>query len=248
MKNKLPTIKFCVILFFLIAETIIYVLFMARDIAGTQGTTAIKYAGILLCLAMAAAQTAFAGHDGLLIAAALLFTAVSDIFILVLNDYYEIGLCTFIAVQTAYYARIYLTNGKNPLPSLAVRAGLAAAVMVALAATASLEPLTALVAVYFTGLLVNAVESAFLIKLSKRYILFALGLLLFIGCDICVGIYNFGPVLGISLPPALLNFAAVAMWGFYLPSQVLIVLSANKIKYKPYLFGKTKKNNGDDHS
>ena len=41
------------------------------------------------------------------------------------------------------------------------------------------------------------------------------------GCDVCVGLFN-------VLPPASPLYAAVSvgMWLFYLPSQVLITLSA----------------------
>ena len=49
------------------------------------------------------------------------------------------------------------------------------------------------------------------------------GLTLFIGCDVCVGAFNAAPGL---LPDGLCRFAAVGMWLFYLPSQVLISLSA----------------------
>lgn len=56
---------------------------------------------------------------------------------------------------------------------------------------------------------------------SKSLALFAWGLSLFVCCDVCVGLWN----LSVPLPPALLEFARVGMWLFYLPSQVLIVLS-----------------------
>ena len=50
-----------------------------------------------------------------------------------------------------------------------------------------------------------------------------LGLLLFVGCDVCVGLHNLA-----GLPVPLSAFAQVGMWLFYLPSQVLIVLSIPK--------------------
>ena len=46
--------------------------------------------------------------------------------------------------------------------------------------------------------------------------MFAIGLLLFTCCDICVGAWNLGLLPG---------FTRIGMWLFYLPSQVLIVLS-----------------------
>lgn len=85
---------------------------------------------------------------------------------------------------------------------------------------------------YFLTLCLNAVEAYVLSHpLKERWHdeaaagkvrpIFAVGLILFICCDICVGLWNLYPP-----PPRLLReFAQVGMWFFYLPSQVLIVLS-----------------------
>ena len=55
---------------------------------------------------------------------------------------------------------------------------------------------------------------------TKRAVRFAVGLGLFFLCDLCVGLHN--------LPQnALSGFASLAMWAFYLPGQVLIVLSTD---------------------
>ena len=50
--------------------------------------------------------------------------------------------------------------------------------------------------------------------------MFGTGLLLFVGCDLCVGLHNLA-----GIPAPLAAFARVGMWLFYLPSQVLITLS-----------------------
>ena len=62
-------------------------------------------------------------------------------------------------------------------------------------------------------------------RVPKRNILFFIGLILFLCCDLCVGLFNFSEV-GITLPAALEKVIAPAMWLFYLPSQVLITISA----------------------
>ena len=58
--------------------------------------------------------------------------------------------------------------------------------------------------------------------LNERLGRIALGLTLFVGCDLCVGLFN--ARLSGSLPLHLLVY--LGMWFFYLPSQVLIALSA----------------------
>ena len=60
------------------------------------------------------------------------------------------------------------------------------------------------------------------LRLWEAAALFALGLTLFVGCDVCVGIFNLPGL----LPDALYQFSRIGMWLFYLPSQVLIALSA----------------------
>lgn len=85
---------------------------------------------------------------------------------------------------------------------------------------------------YFLNLCLNAVEAYTLSRPSRESWhseavtekvrpIFAVGLILFICCDICVGLWNLYP----PLPPLLREFVRVGIWFFYLPSQVLIVLS-----------------------
>lgn len=223
---------------FAVIQCVIYVTFMVIDNTSGNSTVVIRYGGILLCLVAACVSWLFYGSDGLCLTVALFFTAVADLFMFVLNDYYEISVCAFIVVQSAYLARIYLILGKKPY-SLTVRGVLIAAVFIILGATNTLNFLTALVAVYFPMLLCNTAESLFLVRISKKYLLFFFGLLLFVGCDICVGLYNFD-MLGIELSLGLRNFVGAGMWAFYFPSQTLIVLSARRAEFR--LFSKEHNN------
>ena len=82
-----------------------------------------------------------------------------------------------------------------------------------------LSPLNLLAAVYFANFLVNACQA-----LSLPCRCFSWGLWLFLLCDVCVGVHN-QPEL---FPRWLAAFAQVGMWLFYLPGQVLLVLSGRK--------------------
>lgn len=225
MKNFIIRYKLYILSAFALAEAAIYIAFMAIECTSGTNPVMLKYCGILLCLLTSACLCPACGRDGILLVCAFAFTAISDLFIFVLNDFYEVGVCTFILTQVCYFVRIYLALGKKPYISIAVRAALAGAAMLALGLTGNLIALTALVAIYFPMLLCNAAESVLLFKASKTYILFFAGLLLFIGCDICVGLNNFAGF-GISLPAGVVSFVGIAMWAFYLPSQTLIVTSA----------------------
>ena len=235
MKVTLPKDKKIYIFgLFVLVETAIYITFIVYDFAFGNNLIYLKYAGILTCLAFAAIGIYFYGKDAILVSAALVFTAISDLFILVMFKYMEAGLCTFIITQFIHFARIYLINGKKPYISLGVRAAAVAITLIVLGALNMLNSaLVVLCCIYFPQLVINAVESAFLIKINKKYILLFIGLVLFLLCDICVGFFNMGQI-GVALPAGVSRSARLAIWIFYLPAQVLITLSERKTDYHPF--------------
>ena len=231
MKNFIRRYKLYILGAFALAEIGIYISFLVIQGTADYDPVMLKYSGILLCLLTAVLLSPVCGKDGITLVCAFVFTAVSDMFIFVLDDFYEVGVCTFIITQSIYLSRIYIALGKRPYISIAVRVALSGITMLVLGLTGNLIALTALVAIYFPMLVCNAVESVFLFKISKIYILFFVGLVLFIGCDICVGLNNFES-LGIDLSAGVQKFVGIAMWAFYLPSQVLIALSAREVTYE----------------
>lgn len=200
---------------FLAAEAILYAAFLTLDLLGRGGQTVwLKYAGILLCLA-AVLLSALRGGDRQT-AAALALTAGADLFLLVLNRHYAVGVLLFLCVQTLYFLRLRRAGAPR---ALWLRAGLPLLLGLGLCWLRMAAPLNLLAALYFSQLLSNTVL-AWTLPGSRRR-LFALGLTLFVGCDLCVGLFNSGLV-----SAGLYRAASVGMWAFYLPSQVLIALSA----------------------
>lgn len=196
-------------------ETALYAAFLAMDLTGAgPSTVPVKYAGILLCVCFAL-YAALQGGDRLALPA-LALTALADWFLLVRNDRYAVGVAVFLCVQTVYYLRLRRLGAGSGWPLRAALALLAGAGLYALNLA---SPLNLLAGLYFSQLLSNTLL-AWSVK-GKRLTLFALGLTLFVGCDVCVGLTNSGLV-----PPEVLRFVSVGMWLFYLPSQVLIALSA----------------------
>lgn len=196
---------------FLPVEGVIYACFLLLDLTGRGGETAgIKYAGILLCLAFS-----LLGSDRL-VPLALGLTAGADWFLLVRNDHYAAGIALFLCVQAVYYVRLR-TAGADGAHLL--RAALALGAGLGVYAAGMASPVNLLAALYFSQLASNALL-AWRLK-GERWRSFALGLTLFAGCDVCVGLFN---VLPGSSP--LYCAVSVGMWMFYLPSQVLIALSA----------------------
>ena len=234
MKFKLPkSVEFYVFGAFVLIESIIYIIIQIYDFAFSENLIYLKYAGILTCLAFAAAGIYFYGKDGIVITVALVFTAISDLFILIMLNF-VVGISTFIVVQLIHFTRIYLINGKKPWISLGVRLAVVAVGFALFGGLGMLNaPIVVLACIYFPQLIINTVESALLIKIDKTYILLFVGLLLFTFCDIFVGLYNAG-TLGLDMPADLLDLSRKFIWTVYLPAQVCIVLSVKKTEYKPF--------------
>ena len=196
---------------FLSVEGALYALFLALDLTGRGGQSVpLKYAGILLCLAFS-----LLGTDRL-VSLALALTAGADWFLLVRNDHYALGVALFLCVQTVYYLRLRRAGADSAWP---LRSALALGAGLGVYALHMASPVNLLAALYFSQLVSNTLLAWTLKGAPRRA--FALGLTLFVGCDVCVGLFN---VLPPGSPPYLA--ASVGMWLFYLPSQVLIALSA----------------------
>ena len=200
---------------FLAAESILYAAFLALDLTGqSAGSVQVKYGGVLLCV-LFALSCALRGGDKL-VPLALALTAGADWFLLVRNDNYPVGIALFLCVQAVYYLRLRRGGASAAYP---LRAGLALAAGLGLYALKLASPVNLLAGLYFSQLLSNTVLAW--TRKGRRWRIFAAGLTLFVGCDICVGLFNTLPA-GAPLYPAV----SVGMWFFYLPSQVLIALSA----------------------
>ena len=152
-----------------------------------------------------------------LVSAALTLTVLADVFLLLLDAHYALGIVLFCLVQGLYFVRIYRSNGGRSLWGL--RAALFVLALVVLNVLDLLIPLNILALFYFTNFFCNALSSLSCPGQSMR--LFSVGLWLFLCCDACVGLFQ-NPQL---VPPAVSAFVSVGMWLFYLPAQVLIALS-----------------------
>lgn len=198
---------------FLAAESILYAIFLSLDLLGhSDKTYYFRYFGILLCLVFAL-LCAFRGGDRLT-APAMALTAAADWFLLLRDDHLTLGVALFLGVQALYAFRIY-RSGKGC--GLRLRLCLALIFISILLFLKLASPLNMLAVFYFSQLVSNTILAWQIPSLR----LFASGLTLFIGCDICVGLFN-----TVALSSAVFPFVSIGMWFFYLPSQVFIVLSS----------------------
>lgn len=99
-----------VLTLFLTVEAVLYAAFLTWDLTiGGRGSNPIKYAGILLCLAYSLYLGRLGGSR--LMPAALSLTALADVFLLLLDTHYALGIGLFCLVQGIYLVRIFRSNG-----------------------------------------------------------------------------------------------------------------------------------------
>ena len=242
---------------FIMFQTGLYGAFLTLDLTGgsIRLSSYIKFSMIILCFCYVLLQGRSEGRSiNFFIQAAMLFTIISDLFLLILDQYYY-GVLTFIVVQQFYSLRLILLKDRNRgvwdypklrIPKLTVtilrnylkRLGLqvALAFMICLLLSyfkIALEALIIATVFYFISILTNVISAIRLAQIyprEKTNILFAIGMLLFLLCDINVGLFNLSGF--ISLPEGIYSkiyeAASILMWTFYAPSQVLIALSVNR--------------------
>lgn len=203
---------------FVAAETALYIAFLVCDICNrfSNASTVLKYASVLICFLVS--LSGISEKDGKYVALALAFTVCADLFLLVLDNFYVIGVALFCPVQIIYALRLHRMRAKKPLLILRL---LLSGAMLAISFAVEISVLNAIISFYFPQLLCNAIES-----ISAKNRLFSVGLWLFVCCDICVGLSNITfpfPVSG-----TVVSIIQILMWAFYLPSQVLIVLSSQR--------------------
>jgi len=232
--------------YFVLLQVILYCSFLILDFtAGSiELSNIIKFSivGICLCYALFFSGSVWQGQLFCL-QLALLFTVISDLCILLL-DYYLLGMISFCIVQQLYSRRLDLLNRKNKdiraeqdgIRGLSIRLGLQLIVTIMTCLILQrfgirIESLLVVTTFYFISIITNvfrAVKLAALQPKDKGNVLFAIGISLFLLCDINVGFFNASDYIPLSgdLFEHLYSFSTILMWMFYAPSQVLIALSA----------------------
>jgi hypothetical protein len=237
-------------LLFVLVQTLLYGAFLTLDLTGNSInlSNAIKFSVIILCFCYALYYRKSANKSIVFcLRAALFFTVISDLFILIL-DYNFYGVLTFILVQQLYGMRLIMVQRvavKEGVDSLILRTfcvrlifevGIAGIVCIILQHLGVVMDRLLIASVfYFICILINvitAVRATFKSSRVKGEIIFALGMFLFLLCDINVGLFNLSGFLPMpeSLYKVIYSYSSILMWTFYAPAQVLIALSVRQSK------------------
>ena len=161
---------------------------------------------------------------------ALLFTVGADYCLVYSRTPFRVtAMCFFLVVQTAYFARLYISDEsavrrKWQIITHAIGSVLMLAVTVFVLGEKT-DVLSAISMLYYINLILNLV---FAFTQWKKNPVFAIGLLLFILCDTVVGLGVLEEYFSIAEDSMLYRVIEPGFnlaWAFYLPSQVLLTLS-----------------------
>ncbi len=210
---------------FIIIEFTMYVLFMF--ITDDVPVIKLQYAGIILCVCFS-----FIIYNNLIntwtVRTALFFTAIADLFLLIMVGYELIGVIVFSIVQLIYGIRLMFMDNRKLKLYESINLRLAFIVIfqiIGLIIVKNYDPLALVSSFYLANLVTNVFLAFYHIKTNT---IFAIGLFFFLCCDIFVGLNNSQGYLDISrdsIWAKLLNLPIDLMWFFYFPSQVLITIS-----------------------
>lgn len=211
-RNGAPSYHFLHL--FLSTELLLYISFLLLDLLHFFFfSSVLKYTSIIFCFLFSILQR------NKTVTFALFFTLLADFFLLLLNQYYFIGLFFFCIVQSIY--AVYLQKFLFLRGQFIFRLLLSCGIIFTIHSFHCLSPLSFWGSIYFSQLILNALLASFPYMLRRKPTL-SLAFWLFLCCDIFVGIHNIIPL---SFSPILKNCIAISMWLFYLPSQVLLALS-----------------------
>ena len=209
---------------YLLAQLIIYISFLIIDFFNLGNSTYLKYSSIIINLVLSLILTIKHKKINLFFLLGLLFTLFADTFLLVLDSYYTIGLICFNAVQFFYFLGLKDNIKKTFLPQLIIRVSLFTLCLIIGLIISQTEVFLSIS--YICSMILTILSLIFDVDLNKGKKILLWGLILFLLCDINVGLFNLGYYFNLSyeITSFLENISTNLMWFFYLPSQVLITL------------------------
>lgn len=209
---------------FILAEIILYCISLAGKAVYLDE---VRYTGIVLCFVYAflciCVMKKWSCKECLILTG-LFFTCIADYFLVIWNEYFTIGVAFFLVTQCFYFFYLTWCFPANRKVKLIIVKGFIAIVLFLIASGVMKEmvPLLLLLTFYIVVFVGNIVLG---FQQFQEERLFAIGLVLFFCCDICVGLTN-ANLFFTGLP--CYKIFDWLIWLFYLPSQVCISYSISK--------------------
>jgi hypothetical protein len=215
---------------FIIVELLIYISFMIMDVFNFGDTVVIKYLSICLIIIFLMISLFVNKKIKWCYFIGLIFTLIADTFLLLLDSHYYLGLLSFNIVQTLYFLPLKERIGKWFNIQLLARGIIFILCGILALTTSNIDVF--LSASYITFFILNIITIS-LIKNKGDLKLLLIGLIIFLMCDLSVGLYNLSYYFDIpyNVDKVLSIISENLMWFFYLPSQVIISIYAKR-EYK----------------
>ncbi|MDO4544173.1 MAG: lysoplasmalogenase family protein [Clostridia bacterium] len=183
-----------------------------------RAVSIVQFASICLCFVFALLFSPKC-TDSQKLKLALLFTLAADFFLVILQKHFLVAVIIFSFAQLCYISRI-----RNRAVFISLPLTVAALMLLSSLIIGGADVLVLAGCAYF-GTLINAAVFAWLSK-NRR---FALGMTLFLCCDIFVALSNSANYINIDTS-FLARLPIDPIWAFYLPAQVLLAMSAKEEK------------------
>ncbi|MCR5308776.1 MAG: hypothetical protein K6E21_01535 [Bacilli bacterium] len=217
-KNKALFIS---IIIFCVVQILTTTLIAIIEIKNLFNANSLRFVSIIACFLFS--WLGFKKKNSCFIIGGLAFTLLADYFLLIIRNYYVLGICSFLVTQTFYFVYIWPKHLKISL----ITRGTLFLLILTLLLIFGLNDITVIIAAfYFINLVVNTIDAY--ISINKGLLFFAIGLTLFILCDIFVFLYNCSDYIRIESEflDVLIKYSLVGCWIFYIPSQALITISS----------------------
>jgi hypothetical protein len=219
---------------FVLLESVLFVLIQTL---GGRVNEIISFSSVV---AAAVFSLLFLSADGKSISTSsgLLFTVVSDLFLVIIKPQYKlVAMLFFSFAQLSYFVRLLYSDpdGRRRTRHCLIRmfASLIAIILTLLVLRDKADALSLVSMFYYANLIINVVY-AFIHR--RDSLIFAIGLVLFILCDTVVGLsvmdgmyFDFSEG---SLIYSIIHADINLIWLFYVPSQTLIALSSFELLRK----------------
>lgn len=232
----------------LLAILILYYLFMYMDLFNIQAfisSNTIKFISMILVfiICVMAKGNSQSNKDLFLLKIGLSITLIADIFLLLLNNNYILGIGLFAIVQIIYSIRYKPENTKAIIRNFIIILLIVFFIYIVIDKFVIEIDFLIVIALYYAICLLSSTIKAIQTHNNKSYEklnskMVAVAMVLFLLCDINVALHNIikSTSMTNSFTIILYNISFISMWFFYLPSQVLLSLSGYSSNFLKYIF------------
>jgi hypothetical protein len=212
---------------FLLVELVLYIFILF--VPGVLPSGVFHFTSIVVCLLFLLLNKVNSKKWNIILIG-MIFTVIADYFLTLRGTEQLLGTIFFAFAQLMFGLVLHVQELTHKSRFLIARLVFVLAFLgISYVVVGSAIDVLVIVAVfYYSNLVYNAVVAC---RYWRRDWLFALGLLFYICCDTLVGLSQSADYLYLapdSIWVFLLNFPINLIWLFYLPSQMLIVLSTQK--------------------